>query len=314
MELEIKAVDYWEVCFTVVEDAVPTFLHPVLECVLLAGKSLHLMESIGKLKHIQEGVAHSSPSRGCLPTPSKEDLDVTGTTIFPSGSVYQEFLRTLSEFKPSIQSCDRSEFRQPSIQSRDRSESRQPSIQSRDMSESRQPSIQSRDMSESRQPSTQSYDRSEFRQPSTQSCDRSESRQPSIQSRDRSSDASFSVDNTHGQSLSVDQQSTNRSSNESIMKKERRLVGHSHYDSLMKSYMDWVDSCDMFTYSEPPDMWGLQDILRGRYFSIPLTLLIQNSLFPLLHERYRTVSPSHFPDVSYDPSISCTLTFRLQEL
>ena len=83
----------------VASEATPTFLHPIMSHILLAGKSMHLIESIGKFKHLQEGVAQSSPSKGCGPH---------ATT--PTG-IYEEFLQSIKKLKPSsalIGSCDRS--------------------------------------------------------------------------------------------------------------------------------------------------------------------------------------------------------------
>ena len=75
-----------------IPSATPTFLQPVMEHVIVAGKSLHLMESIGKLRHLQEGVAHSSPSK----------LSVAPINI------YQEFLQSLAKFKTPHTVTDRS--------------------------------------------------------------------------------------------------------------------------------------------------------------------------------------------------------------
>lgn len=102
MGLDIKAVNYWEECFVGVADATPTFLRPVVGVILLAGKSMHLIESIGKLKHIQEGVVHSSPSKGGVARKGVDDVDgiVSGLPI----SLYQEFL---AKVQPQVvESCD----------------------------------------------------------------------------------------------------------------------------------------------------------------------------------------------------------------
>ena len=72
-------------------EATPTFLRPLMDpYILLAGKSMHLIESIGKLKHIQEGVVHS-PSKGT----ATSFVGVSGST--PNPDLYQDFLRALSE-------------------------------------------------------------------------------------------------------------------------------------------------------------------------------------------------------------------------
>ncbi len=113
-ELEIRAANYWEECFTLTEGATPTFLSPVAMEILLAGKSMNVIESIGKLKHIQEGVVHSSPSKGGVVSPAPSDGGVVISQSRPI-SLYQDFLRSMSLIDlPSSgsdlteSSCDRS--------------------------------------------------------------------------------------------------------------------------------------------------------------------------------------------------------------
>lgn len=96
-------------------EATPTFLHSLMDpYILLAGKSTHLIESIGKLKHIQEGVVHS-PSKGTLANSFSSSVGVSGSTPIPD--LYQDFLRALSEsdsphglIRPHglVESCDQS--------------------------------------------------------------------------------------------------------------------------------------------------------------------------------------------------------------
>ncbi len=93
----MKAPNYWTECFVVSGETTPTFLRPMMSHILLAGKSMHLIESIGKFKHLQEGVAQSSPSKG----------RVSRT----SSGIYEEFLESIMKLKPScalVGSCDRS--------------------------------------------------------------------------------------------------------------------------------------------------------------------------------------------------------------
>lgn len=68
--------------------------------ILLAGKSMNVIESIGKLKHIQEGVVHSSPSKGGVfsPVPSDGDVVIMQT---PPTTLYQDFLKSMSDIGPS---------------------------------------------------------------------------------------------------------------------------------------------------------------------------------------------------------------------
>lgn len=76
-------------------EATPTFLRPLMDpYILLAGKSMHLIESIGKLKQIQEGVVHS-PSKGNLTSSFSSSMGVSDSAPIPD--LYQDFLQVLSE-------------------------------------------------------------------------------------------------------------------------------------------------------------------------------------------------------------------------
>lgn len=104
--MEINASNYWEECFIVATDATPTFLQCVFGWILLAGKSMHLIESIGKLKHIQEGVVHSSPSKWCVVSP--RDVNWGMATPNSPTDLYQDFLKSLALLGPPVESCDMS--------------------------------------------------------------------------------------------------------------------------------------------------------------------------------------------------------------
>lgn len=96
-------------------EATPSFLCSLMDpYILLAGKSMHLIESIGKLKHIQEGVVHS-PSKGNLASSFSSSVGVSGSAPIPD--LYQDFLGTMSEsnsphglIRPHglVESCDQS--------------------------------------------------------------------------------------------------------------------------------------------------------------------------------------------------------------
>ena len=110
-DVEINASNYWEECFRVTADATPTFLRHAIGRILLAGKSMHLIESIGKLRHIQEGVVASSPSKGGVVSPRASDWDVT-TPPTPT-DLYQDFVKSLALLGPPVRSCDTSCDRPP---------------------------------------------------------------------------------------------------------------------------------------------------------------------------------------------------------
>ena len=97
-DVEINASNYWEECFSVATDTTPAFLLKGLERILLAGKSMHLIESIGKLRHIQEGMVHTSPSKGGVVSPRGGNALVTSPPG-PTSDLYQ-FVRTLSQQMP----------------------------------------------------------------------------------------------------------------------------------------------------------------------------------------------------------------------
>ena len=111
--MEINASNYWEECFSVATDTTPAFLLKGLERILLAGKSMHLIESIGKLKHIQEGMVHTSPSKGGVVSPrGGSGGDTLMTSPGPTSDLYRDFVRTLSQQMPPpvlglVGSCDR---------------------------------------------------------------------------------------------------------------------------------------------------------------------------------------------------------------
>ena len=74
-------------------DSAPLFLCPLMDpYILLAGKSMHLIESIGKIKQIQEGVVHS-PSKGTLASSFCSNVGVGGSIP----DLYQDLLQAMSE-------------------------------------------------------------------------------------------------------------------------------------------------------------------------------------------------------------------------
>lgn len=87
-------------------DATPSFLRHAIDRILLAGKSMHLIESIGKLKHIQEGVVHSSPSKGGVVSSRTSGWDNADPPT-PT-DLYQDFVKSLALLGPPVRSCDTS--------------------------------------------------------------------------------------------------------------------------------------------------------------------------------------------------------------
>ena len=84
--MDIKDPNYWEELFVAREDVTPSFLGPVVNVVMVTGKSLHLMESISSIKKSWNTVSkvgmvneRSSPCK-------------LGTT---ANTVYHDFLKNL---------------------------------------------------------------------------------------------------------------------------------------------------------------------------------------------------------------------------
>lgn len=66
------------------------------------------------------------------------------------------------------------------------------------------------------------------------------------------------------------------------------VTGLDHYDSLMNSYLELIKTTS--TPRGPPEKWGARDVSLPRSSLVPLNLLIQDSLHPLLQQHYKTVS------------------------
>ena len=208
--MEINASNYWEECFAVTTDATPTFLDHMIPHILLAGKSMHLIESIGKLKHIQEGVVHTSPSKGGVATSKSTGGGMAGPTS-PS-DLYQDFLRAMSLLKPP-----------PAV---------------------------------------------------VGSCDRSH---------DRSCDTLGGSRTTRGGSHDAH----DRSHDCSGVGAGWEVTGWDHYDTLINSYLKLIASPPA---NRPLEKWGARDVPLPWSLLVPLKLIIQDTLSPLLQHHYETVS------------------------
>ena len=274
LEVEIKHSNYWEELFVSRDEVTPTFLKPIMNAVMVTGKSLHLMKNIGigKIKKSQ----HTSSREGVVNKVSPVHK-LNGTTPI---TVYQGFLRSLLEYCSERMSPPGTKLSEPMTLDTSLlgpTPSGWTSYQDRRPSVS--PSHDSRTvvaMSHDLSPASLMSLSSDHDLTAKKTCNMSHDslRQP-VSSRGTSYDLARPV------TLSCE------ISHDSSSEDEHNL----HYDVLMRAYLCSLDATP--PNSSPAEaVWSTDacNIMKRGTLSCPINLLIQNCIFPHLQHHHDNAS------------------------